>query len=81
MSSKFVAEGAQIQPLSQADEWAKAREKIENARKSKTEDKTGTQEGGKSLYEHLQEQRGKSLVYSATQETDAVVGSCQTGSI
>lgn len=62
MSSGFVsAGGEEIKPregLSEYDNdaWAKARQKIEEIKKPKP-DAPGTQEGGKSLYEHLQAQK------------------------
>lgn len=66
MASKFVsAGGAEIKApegLSSAtdDAWAKARQQVEENKKPKQEAPApGTQEGGISLYEHLQNQRGK----------------------
>lgn len=62
MSSGFVsAGGEEIKPrdgLSEYDKdaWEKARQKIEELKKPKPE-APGTQEGGKSLYEHLQAQK------------------------
>lgn len=62
MSSGFVsAGGEEIKPrdgLSEYDKdaWEKARQKIEELKKPQP-DAPGTQEGGKSLYEHLQAQK------------------------
>lgn len=62
MSSGFVsAGGEEIKPrdgLSEYNEdaWERARQKIEELKKPKP-DAPGTQEGGKSLYEHLQAQK------------------------
>lgn len=62
MSSGFVSGGGEeVKPregLSEYDNdaWAKARQKIEEIKKPKP-DAPGTQEGGKSLYEHLQAQK------------------------
>lgn len=62
MSSGFVsAGGEEIKPregLSEYDKdaWEKARQKIEELKKPKPE-APGTQEGGLSLYEHLQAQK------------------------
>lgn len=62
MSSGFVsAGGEEIKPregLSEYDKdaWEKARQKIEELKKPRPE-APGTQEGGKSLYEHLQAQK------------------------
>jgi len=67
MSSRFVsAGGAEVnapEGLSSTgdDAWAKAREQVERAKQpAKHEPAPGTQEGGKSLYEHLQDQKGQS---------------------
>ncbi|KAK5074592.1 hypothetical protein LTR70_010135 [Exophiala xenobiotica] len=64
MSSRFVsAGGAEVKApegLSSTtdDAWAKAREQVERAKQpAKNEPAPGTQEGGKSLYEHLQDQK------------------------
>jgi len=66
MSSRFVsAGGAEVKApegLSSTtdDAWAKAREQVEKAKQpAKNEPAPGTQEGGKSLYEHLQDQKGQ----------------------
>lgn len=62
MSSGFVsAGGEEVKPRDglneyDKDAWEKARQKIEELRKPRPE-APGTQEGGKSLYEHLQAQK------------------------
>lgn len=70
MASRFVSAGGdEVKPpegLSQAsdDAWSKARKQVEESKKSKDEGPAlGTQEGGKSLYEHLQAQKGMHLRY------------------
>lgn len=61
MSSGFVsAGGEELKPREglsgyDNDAWTKARQKIEELKKPK--EAPGTQEGGKSLYEHLQAQK------------------------
>ena len=74
MSSRFVsAGGAEVKApegLSSAtdDAWAKAKEQVEKAKQpARNEPAPGTQEGGKSLYEHLQDQKGQcSFVWHMT---------------
>lgn len=62
MSSGFVSAGGEDnrprEGLSQYDQdaWAAARQKIEELKKPQQQE-PGTQEGGKSLYEHLQAQK------------------------
>lgn len=59
MSSRFVtAGGAEVESPVENDDWARARKQVEERKKPQT-DSVGTQEGGKSLYEHLQAQKGK----------------------
>ncbi|KAL8736944.1 MAG: hypothetical protein Q9181_002170 [Wetmoreana brouardii] len=52
MSSGFVSGGTTDNPIDRDDEWLKAQQDIEAARRRKEEE--GKQEGGKSLYEVLQ---------------------------
>ncbi|KAL9002022.1 MAG: hypothetical protein Q9188_005029 [Gyalolechia gomerana] len=52
MSSGFVSGGTTDNPLERDDEWLKAQQEIEANRRRKEEE--GRQEGGKSLYEVLQ---------------------------
>ncbi|KAL8995673.1 MAG: hypothetical protein Q9169_004643 [Polycauliona sp. 2 TL-2023] len=52
MSSGFVSGGTTDQPIERDDEWLKAQQEIEANRRSKEEE--GRQEGGKSLFEVLQ---------------------------
>ncbi|KAI4201984.1 MAG: hypothetical protein LQ350_002889 [Teloschistes chrysophthalmus] len=52
MSSGFVSGGTTDHPIDRDDEWLKAQQDIEAARRRKEEE--GKQEGGKSLYEVLQ---------------------------
>lgn len=65
MSSNFVSAGGEESKPREGlsayneDAWTKARQKIEELKKPKS-DAPGTQEGGKSLYEHLQAQKGLS---------------------
>ncbi|KAJ9664241.1 hypothetical protein H2198_000459 [Neophaeococcomyces mojaviensis] len=57
MSSRFVAAGGtDVEPPPENDDWAKARKQVDDSKKLKV-DASGTQEGGKSLYEHLQAQK------------------------
>ncbi|KAL9578262.1 MAG: hypothetical protein Q9212_005827 [Teloschistes hypoglaucus] len=52
MSSGFVSGGTTDHPIDRDDEWLKAQQDIEASRRRKEEQ--GKQEGGKSLYEVLQ---------------------------
>lgn len=54
--SRFVSGGTDEQPLERDDEWRKAQEEIEAAHKRKLEE--GQQNGGKTLYEVLQANKG-----------------------
>lgn len=63
MSSRFVAAGGtDVEPPPENDDWAKARKQVDDSKKLKV-DASGTQEGGKSLYEHLQAQKGMLTVH------------------
>lgn len=56
MSSGFVSGGTTDDPLERDDEWLKAQQEIEANHRRKEEE--GRQEGGKSLYEVLQNNKG-----------------------
>lgn len=58
MSSGFVSGGTTDHPVDRDDEWLKAQQEIEATRRRKEEE--GKQEGGKSLYEVLQNNKGDS---------------------
>ena len=64
MSSGFVSGGTSENPIERDDEWLKAQQEIEATRRRKEEE--SRQEGGKTLYEVLQSNKGKHLYYSAT---------------
>lgn len=54
--SRFVSGGTVDKPTERDNEWLKAQEQIEAARRKKEDE--GRQEGGKSLYEVLQANKG-----------------------
>ncbi|KAL8914688.1 MAG: hypothetical protein Q9171_000700 [Xanthocarpia ochracea] len=56
MSSGFVSGGTTDKPVERDDEWLKAQQEIEANRRKKEEE--GRQEGGKSLFEILQNNKG-----------------------
>lgn len=56
MSSGFVSAGTNDNPVERDDEWRKAQEIVEASFRRKQEE--GRQEGGKSLYEVLQQNKG-----------------------
>lgn len=56
MSSGFVSGGTSDEPIERNGEWLKVQQELEAKRKQKIED--GKQEGGKSLYEVLQQNKG-----------------------
>ena len=56
MSSGFVSGGTDEKPTERDEEWLKAQQEIEANRRRKEED--GFQQGGKSLYEVLQNNKG-----------------------
>ena len=64
MSSGFVSGGTTDQPLERDDEWRKAQHEIEVARKKKEDE--SRHEGGKSLYEVLQQNKGGYTRFSTT---------------
>ena len=57
MSSKFVSGGTIDQPIERDDDWLQAQKEIEDNRRRKEEE--SRQEGGKSLYEVLQQNKGE----------------------
>ena len=56
MSSGFVSGGTTDQPIARDDEWLKAQQEIEATRRRKEEE--SRQEGDKTLYEVLQQNKG-----------------------
>ena len=66
--SRFVPGGTVDEPV-QNDEWVNAQHEIEERRRRKEED--GKQEGGKTLYETLQANKG-CYVNNEDTETDIV---------
>ena len=56
MSSGFVSGGTTDNPTERDDEWLKAQQEIEANRRRKEEE--SRQEGGKTLYEVLQSNKG-----------------------
>lgn len=56
MSSGFVSGGTADKPTERDDEWLKAQQEIEANRRQKEEE--SRQQGGKSLYEVLQNNKG-----------------------
>lgn len=55
--SRFVSAGSEDNPSEQDEAWLKAQEAIEATRKKKPQ-VGGQQEGGRSLYETLQANKG-----------------------
>lgn len=58
MSSGFVSAGQSGASAEATDAWEKAKAEIEENRQRRTAAEPGLQEGGKSLYEHLQANKG-----------------------
>ena len=56
MSSGFVSAGTNEEPIERDDEWRKAQEVVQANFRRKQEQ--GKQDGGKSLYEVLQQNKG-----------------------
>jgi FAM192A/Fyv6, N-terminal domain len=87
MSSGFVSAGSKETPVRKDDDWLKAQQAIEARRSHKQEQ--GKQEGGKSLYEVLQQNKSKptrrftshQLAYSWTDILGGFLGSRETRSI
>ena len=59
MSSGFVSGGTTDQPIERDDEWLQAQKELEANRRLKEEQ--SRQQGGKSLYEVLQSNKGDYL--------------------
>lgn len=80
MSSGFVSGGTSDQPVERDSDWAKAQQEIAVARRRKEDE--GKQEGGKSLFEVLQTNKGEPstvradshIPYRKRQESDEVGG-------
>lgn len=71
MSSGFVSSGTLDQPIERDDDWLQAQKEIEANRRRKEE---GRQDGGKSLYEVLQQNKGEhTLLESATPLSTSLV--------
>ena len=65
MSSRFVSASTDEEPVERDDEWHKAQQAVEANFRRKQEE--GKQEGGKSLYEVLQQNKGDLLGYEKGQ--------------
>ncbi len=65
MSSGFVSSGTTDQPIERDDEWLKAQQEIEATRRRKDEE--SRQDGGKTLYDTLQANKGEHLKSSNCQ--------------
>ena len=61
MSSGFVSGGTLDTPLERDDEWKAAQDELAAKRKQKEE--VGQQDGGKSLFEVLQANKGDFVLY------------------
>lgn len=57
MSSGFVSGGTVDEPVERDDEWRRVQQELEEERRRKAE--MGRQEGGKSLYEVLQQNKSE----------------------
>ena len=64
MSSGFVSGGTANELIERDDEWLKAQQELEATRRRKEEE--SRQSGGKSLYEVLQQKKGRSTVLTVT---------------
>ena len=56
--SRFVSGGTSDEPTERDEAWLKAQQEIEAKRLQAKQAKLGEQEGGKSLYETLQANKG-----------------------
>jgi len=65
MSSGFVSAGTNEEPIERDDEWRKAQQLVEANFRRKQEE--GKHDGGKSLYEVLQQNKGDWRFYEACQ--------------
>lgn len=61
MSSGFVSGGTIDEPTERDDEWLRAQRELEEERRQKAE--LGKQDGGKSLYEILQQNKSESACW------------------
>ena len=57
MSSGFVSAGTNEEPVERDDEWRQVQQELEEQRRRKAE--IGQQDGGKSLYEVLQQNKSE----------------------
>lgn len=57
--SRFVSAGTEADSVPRDDAWIQAQKEVEAQRQSKPVIKPGEQEGGKSLYEVLQQNKGR----------------------
>lgn len=57
MSSGFVSGGTNDQPIERDDEWHRVQQELEDERRRKAD--LGKQDGGKSLYEALQQNKSE----------------------
>jgi hypothetical protein len=62
MSSGFVSGGTIDEPAERDDEWLRVQRDLEEERRRKAE--IGKQDGGKSLYEVLQQNKSESAIDS-----------------
>lgn len=59
MSSGFVSAGTDQEPAERDDEWLRVQHELEEERKRKAD--IGKQDGGKSLYDVLQQNKSESI--------------------
>ena len=57
MSSGFVSAGTDQEPIQRDDEWVRVQKELEEERRRKAE--LGKQDGGKSLYDVLQQNKSE----------------------
>jgi hypothetical protein len=57
MSSGFVSAGTDQEPIERDDEWVRVQKELEEERRRKAE--LGKQDGGKSLYDVLQQNKSE----------------------
>lgn len=57
MSSGFVSAGTDQEPVERDDEWLRVQQELEEERRRKAE--LGKQDGGKSLFDVLQQNKSK----------------------
>ncbi|GES58914.1 NEFA-interacting nuclear protein NIP30 [Aspergillus terreus] len=61
MSSGFVSAGTDQEPIERDDEWLRVQKELEEERRRKAE--LGKQDGGKSLYEVLQQNKSEVILF------------------